>query len=79
MEAGAQASLTTPVISALAGLATIAAAVLIGLALPARPWYRSDAARQRAHPEEGPLARSAGRDTGPAGQARAGVTGNSPR
>jgi hypothetical protein len=80
LEAGAVAAVTSPAISALAGgLATVAAALAIALALPAFTRYRSDAARQRAHPEEGPLARSAGRDTGPAGQARAGVTGNSPR
>ena len=80
LEAGAVAAVTSPAISALAGgLATVAAALAIALALPAFTRYRSDAARQRARPEEGPLARSAGRDTGPAGQARAGITGNSPR
>ena len=80
LEAGAVAAVTSPVISALAGgLATVAAALVIGLALPAFTRYRRDAASQRAHPEEGPLARSAGRDTGPAGQAPAGVTGSSPR
>jgi MFS family permease len=48
LEAGAVASLTSPVISALAGgLATIGAALVIGLALPAFTRYRSDAARQR--------------------------------
>jgi len=43
LEAGAVAAVTTPVISALAGgLATIAAALVIGLALPAFTRYRSE-------------------------------------
>ena len=66
-------------VAVIGGLATVAAAVAIGLALPAFVRYRSAAAGQRAHPEEGPLARSADRDTGPAGQAPASVTGSSPR
>ena len=42
LEAGALGSLTTPVISAVAGgLATVAGAVIIGLALPAFARYRS--------------------------------------
>ena len=77
LEAGAVAAVTSPVISALAGgLATVAAALVIGLALPAFTRYRRDAARQRAPVAEGPLARSAGQD---AGQAPAGVTDSSPR
>jgi MFS family permease len=48
LEAGALGSLTSPVISALAGgLATVAGAVVIGLALPAFTRYRSDAASPR--------------------------------
>jgi MFS family permease len=69
LEAGALGSLTTPVISALAGgLATVAGTVVIGLALPAFTRYRRDATGRRAHPEEGPPARSRDRDAGqPAG------------
>jgi MFS family permease len=49
LEAGALGSLTTPVISALAGgLATIASAIAVGLALPAFVRYR----HQPAAPEE---------------------------
>ena len=48
LEAGALGSLTTPVISALAGgLATVAGTVVIGLALPAFTRYRRDQAGQR--------------------------------
>jgi MFS family permease len=48
LEAGALGSLTSPAISALAGgLATVAGAVVIGLALPAFTRYRSDAASPR--------------------------------
>jgi hypothetical protein len=48
LEAGAVASLTSPVISALAGgLATVAGAVAIGLALPAFTRYRRGQAGQR--------------------------------
>ena len=44
LEAGALGSLTTPVISAVAGgLVTVAGAVIIGLALPAFTRYRADA------------------------------------
>jgi len=54
LEAGAVAAVTTPVISALAGgLATIAAALVIGLALPAFTRYRSEpdaAARDQRSP-----------------------------
>jgi MFS family permease len=54
LEAGAVAAVTTPVISALAGgLATVAAALVIGLALPAFTRYRSEpdaAARDRRSP-----------------------------
>jgi hypothetical protein len=58
LEAGAVAAVTSPVISALAGgLATIGAALVIGLALPAFTRYRSDAAGRRARPEQGPPAR----------------------
>jgi hypothetical protein len=43
LEAGAVAAVTSPVISALAGgLATVAAALVIGLALPAFTRYRSE-------------------------------------
>ncbi len=54
LEAGALGSLTSPVISAVAGgLATVAGAVAIGLALPAFTRYR------RAHPSMRPAARAA--------------------
>jgi len=43
LEAGAVAAVTSPVISAVAGgLATVAAALVIGLALPAFTRYRSE-------------------------------------
>ena len=52
LEAGVLGSLTSPVISAVAGgLATVAGSVAIGLALPAFTRYR------RAHPSMGPAAR----------------------
>ena len=64
LEAGALASLTTPVISAAAGgLATVAGAVAIGLAMPAftryrrDAEYRRDAAGQRARPGDAQRAR----------------------
>jgi len=52
LEAGAVAAVTSPVISALVGgLATVAAALVIGLALPAFTRYRSepDAAARTGH------------------------------
>ena len=65
LEAGAVATLTSPVISALAGgLATVVAAVAIGLSLPAFARYRSGATGRQAHPEEGLPARSRDRDGG---------------
>jgi MFS family permease len=77
LEAGVVASLTSPVISALAGgLATIAAALVIGLTLPAFARYRRPEAGQRARPAEGPPERPAARGTG---QARTGVTASSAR
>ena len=77
LEAGGLASVTSPVISALAGgLATIAGAVLIGLTLPAFTRYRSAASGQRARPEEPSPERPTGRD---AGRARAGAAGRSSR
>jgi len=77
LEAGVVASLTSPVISALAGgLATIAAALVIGLTLPAFARYRRPEAGQRAGPAEGPPERPAARGTG---QARTGVTASSAR
>jgi len=49
LEAGALGSLTTPVISAVAGgLATVAGSVVIALALPAFTRYRRDGAGQRS-------------------------------
>jgi len=49
LEAGALGSLTTPVISAVAGgLATVAGSVVIALALPAFTRYRRDGTGQRS-------------------------------
>ncbi len=60
VEAGALGSLTTPVISALSGgLATIAGAVLIGLALPAFSRYRAGSPDGTAQPDGADTAPSA--------------------
>jgi MFS family permease len=77
LEAGVVASLTSPVISALAGgLATIAAALVIGLTLPAFVRYCGPEAGRRARPAQGPPERSTARGTGPA---RTGVAASSSR
>ena len=70
VEAGALGSLTTPVISALSGgLATIAGAVLIGLALPAFSRYRAGSPDSTAQPDgaaqPGGAAQPDGTDTAP--------------
>jgi len=57
LEAGALGSLTSPAISALSGgLATVAGAVVIGLALPAFTRYRSPAAEPGARSQPGAVA-----------------------
>ena len=56
LEAGALGSLTTPVVAALAGgLATMAGAAVIGIALPGFRWYRYERGRP-GPPDAGPQA-----------------------
>jgi len=67
LEAGALGSLTSPAISALAGgLATVASAAVIGLALPAFARYQRRPAADVAHP--GLLQRQPAADVGRPGQ-----------